>query len=61
MIVTASALATSHRDLIIALADRLRLPAVYPIDASSTMVALFPTDPILSTNSGKRPATLIAS
>jgi len=30
LIVTASALATSHRDLIIALADRLRLPAVYP-------------------------------
>jgi putative ABC transport system substrate-binding protein len=30
LIVTASVLATSHRDLIIALADRLRLPAVYP-------------------------------
>ena len=27
---TASALATHHRDLIIALAARLRLPAVYP-------------------------------
>ena len=27
---TASALATRHRDLIIALAARLRLPAVYP-------------------------------
>jgi putative ABC transport system substrate-binding protein len=30
LIVTASALATHHRDLIIALAARLRLPAVYP-------------------------------
>ncbi|MGC1640908.1 MAG: ABC transporter substrate-binding protein [Pseudolabrys sp.] len=30
LIVTASALATRHRDLIIALAARLRLPAVYP-------------------------------
>ena len=29
LIVTASALATRHRDLIIALATRLRLPAVY--------------------------------
>jgi putative ABC transport system substrate-binding protein len=30
LIVTASALATRHRDLIVALAARLRLPAVYP-------------------------------
>ena len=30
MIVTASALATRHRDLVISLAERLRLPAVYP-------------------------------
>jgi ABC-type uncharacterized transport system substrate-binding protein len=30
LIMTASALATRHRDLIIALAARLRLPAVYP-------------------------------
>ena len=30
LIVTASALATRHRDLIIALAARLRLPAIYP-------------------------------
>ena len=30
LIVTASALASRHRDLIIALAARLRLPAVYP-------------------------------
>jgi len=30
LIVTASALATRHRDLVIALAARLRLPAVYP-------------------------------
>jgi putative tryptophan/tyrosine transport system substrate-binding protein len=30
LIVTASALATRHRDLIIGLAARLRLPAVYP-------------------------------
>src|SRR5262252_8601968 len=30
LIVTASALATHHRDLIIALAARLRLPAVFP-------------------------------
>jgi len=30
LIVTASALATHHRDLIVALAARLRLPAVYP-------------------------------
>jgi putative ABC transport system substrate-binding protein len=30
LIVTASALATRHRDLLIALAARLRLPAVYP-------------------------------
>jgi putative ABC transport system substrate-binding protein len=30
LIVTASALATRHRDLIIALAARFRLPAVYP-------------------------------
>ena len=36
LIVTASALAAVHRDLIIALAARHKLPAVYPIDASSS-------------------------
>ena len=61
LIVTASALATRHRDLIIALAARLRLPAVYPIASSSPLVASSPMDLISSTNIGRRPATSIAS
>ena len=39
LIVTASALAAMHRDLIIALAARHRLPAVYPIASSSPPAA----------------------
>src|SRR6476646_10080090 len=61
LIVTASALATRHRDLIIALAARLRLPAVYPYRYFVTIVASSPMDLILSTNTDRQPATLIAS
>ena len=39
LIVTASALASRHRDLIIALAARHRLPAVYPARFSSPAAA----------------------
>jgi putative ABC transport system substrate-binding protein len=52
LIVTASALATRHRDLIIA-------PST-PIASSSPLVASSPMDLILSTNTDRRPATSIA-
>jgi putative tryptophan/tyrosine transport system substrate-binding protein len=61
LIVTASALATRHRDLIIALAARLRLPAVYPYRFFVTIGGLISYGPDLSTNTDRRPATLIAS
>ena len=54
---TASALATHHRDLIIALAARLRLPAVYPYRRFVDDGGLISYGPDLSTNTGKLPAT----
>ena len=61
LIVTASALATYHRDLLIALAARLQLPAVYPYRFFVTVGGLISYGPNLSNNTDRRPATLIAS
>jgi putative ABC transport system substrate-binding protein len=61
LIVTASALATRHRDLIIALAAGSDCPPSTPIASSSPLVASSPMDLILSTNTDRRPATSIAS
>jgi putative ABC transport system substrate-binding protein len=61
LIVVVSAWATVHRDLIITLAAKYRLPAIYPIDTSSPAAASSPTGPISSTSTAARPATLIAS
>ena len=55
LIVTASALATRHRDLIIALAARHRLPAVYSYRTWSPPVAWSPTGPIRSTSTDAQP------
>ena len=56
LIVTASALATRYRDLIITLAARHRLPAVYSAAGSSPTAACFPTGLTMSTSSGGQPA-----
>ena len=61
LIVTASALAIVHRDLIITLAARHRLPAVYPDRFFVTSGGLISYGPELSTSTGARPATSIAS
>jgi putative ABC transport system substrate-binding protein len=45
LIVTASALATRHRDLIVALADRYRLPAIYPYSFFVTVGGLLSYGP----------------
>ena len=55
LIVTASALATVHRELIVALAARHRLPAVYPTRYHVTSGGLVPTGPIRSIRTGARP------
>ena len=61
LVVTASASALIHRDLIIALATRLRLPNVYPFRYYPSNGGLPPTGLIRSTSSGARLATSIAS
>ena len=61
LIVTASALACVHRDLIITLAARHKLPAVYFRRFFVTGGGLISYGPISSTSSGARPATSIAS
>ena len=60
-IVTAAPLALVHRDLIIALAARLRLAAIYPYRLYVSEGGLVSYGPILSRNTGERQATLIAS
>jgi putative tryptophan/tyrosine transport system substrate-binding protein len=61
VIVTASTLATQHRELIIALASRHRLPAVYSNRLFVTDGGLLSYSPDASTSSAKRPLTSIAS
>ena len=61
LIVTASALAAVHRDLIITLAARYRLPAVYPFALLRSGGGLISYGPDRRPVSGARPATLIAS
>ena len=61
LIVTGSPAASVHRDLIIGLAARHRLPAVYNSRLYVTMVAYSPMGLISSISSGARPATSIAS
>jgi putative ABC transport system substrate-binding protein len=60
LIVTGSPLATVHRDLIIALAARHRLPAVYPSDTLRPAAACSPMGLIRLTRSGARLAMWIA-
>ena len=61
LIVTASALAAVHRDLIVALAARHRLPAVYFRPTLVTGGGLISYGIDGSTSSDARPATSIAS
>ena len=61
LIVTGSPLTLVHRDLIITLAARHRLPAVYPFRYFATSGGLISYGPDTSTRSGARPATSIAS
>jgi putative tryptophan/tyrosine transport system substrate-binding protein len=61
LIVTASALATRHRNLIVTLAARHRLPAVYASRFFVTAGASSPMGLIWSASIGRRPATLTAS
>ena len=58
VIVTASALSVVHRDLIVTLAARHKLPAVYYGDASTPLVAAwYPMDLMSSTSCAVRRAT----
>ena len=61
LIVTISTLTIVHRDLIIALAARHRLPAVYPYRLFVTSGGLISYGPDQSTRSATRPATSTAS
>jgi putative ABC transport system substrate-binding protein len=61
LIVTASASSAIHRDLIIALAARHKLPAVTSNVSSSPPAAWSPMEPILMTSFGGRLAMSIAS
>jgi hypothetical protein len=61
LVVTASASALIHRDQIIALATRLRLPNVYPFRYYLRTVASPPTGLMRSTSTSARPHTLTAS
>ena len=61
LIVTASGLAIVHRDLIIALAARHKLPAVYSDASSSTAGGLISYGPDLIDQYRRRPATSTAS
>ena len=60
LILTASALAIAHGELIIGLAAQHKLPAVYLNAPSSPPAAWLPMDPISPPCTGKRPATSIA-
>ena len=60
LIVAAGAAATFHRDLIVTLAARHKLPAVYPIRSFVTVGGLISYGPDASTSIGKRPAMSIA-
>jgi putative tryptophan/tyrosine transport system substrate-binding protein len=53
--------ATVHRELIIALATKHRLPAIYPFDTSSPAAAWSPTAPISSISTAAAPSTSTAS
>ncbi len=61
LVVTGSALAVVHRDLIISLAAKHKLPAVYFADYLVRSGGLDPMGPIWSTSTGKRLLTSIAS
>ena len=61
LILTGSASVSVHRDLIIALAARYKLPAVCASRSNVTGGGLISTGLIGSTSSGARPATSIAS
>ena len=61
LIVTASALSVAHRDLIVTLAARHKLPAVYYRRLYVTGGGLISYGPDLSTSSGARQAMSIAS
>jgi len=61
LIVTASALAQVHRDLIIMLAARYSCPRSTPPAFTSPAAAWFPMGLILSTSTGARRLTSIAS
>ena len=61
LIVTASVLATRHRDLIVMLAARHKLPAVYAGRWMVTGGGLVPTDLTTSISSARQPTTSIAS
>ena len=61
LIVTGSALAQVHRDLIVTLAARHKLPAVYYNRFFVTGGGLVSYGPITSTSTGLRPATSTAS
>ena len=59
LILTASPMATVHRDVIAAVAIRNKLPSVGPYRSFVTGGASYLTAPILKTSSGARPATSI--
>ena len=61
LVVTGSALAVVHRDLIISLAAKHKLPAVYFADHMVRGGGLHPMGPIWSTSIGKRQVMWIAS
>src|SRR5262249_49741984 len=61
LVVTGSAVANIHRNLIITLATRHRLPAVYFERFFVTAGGLIPTGLIFSTSTGVQPPTSIAS
>jgi putative ABC transport system substrate-binding protein len=61
LIVTGSALSAVHHELIVSLAARHKLPAVYFNRFFVPMVGSSPTAPIWSTSTGARPAMSIAS
>jgi putative ABC transport system substrate-binding protein len=61
LIVTGSNLALIHRELIVTLAARYKLPAVYPLGFFAVAGGLISYGPMESSRTGAPPATWIAS